>query len=135
MQPTSLIFIACKKHVIRCVIFNRFAGKWNATWKEVTLFQEALTHALNFLHKWNASLIFKFGKVFYMFGKMKFSVKDFLVNVNKFPRKLQIRSHLLKKYFMENFILDQCVSHFRSRNFMTTFLQIARKKYSSFWVF
>ena len=36
--------------------------------------------------------------------KMKFSIKDFFGKRDQIRRKLQIRSHLLKKSLMENFI-------------------------------
>ena len=36
--------------------------------------------------------------------KMKFSIKDFFSKCDQIPRKLQIWSHLLKKFLMENFI-------------------------------
>ena len=36
--------------------------------------------------------------------KMKFSVKDFFRKCDQIRRKLQIWSHLLKKFLMENFI-------------------------------
>ena len=35
---------------------------------------------------------------------MKFSIKHFFSECDQIRRKLQIRSHLLKKSFMENFI-------------------------------
>ena len=40
----------------------------------------------------------------YSAKKMKFSIKDFFSKCEQIRRKLQIRSHLLKKSFMENFI-------------------------------
>ena len=40
---------------------------------------------------------------------MKFSIKDFLSKFDQIRRKLRIWSHLLKKYFMENFIF--CAVH------------------------
>ena len=36
--------------------------------------------------------------------KMEFSIKDFFIKCDQFRWKLQIRSHLLKKSLMENFI-------------------------------
>ena len=36
--------------------------------------------------------------------KMKFFMKDFFSKCDQIHRKLQIWSHLLKKYLMENFI-------------------------------
>ena len=42
--------------------------------------------------------------VSYSAKKMKFSIKDFFSKCELIRRKLQIRSHLLKKSFMENFI-------------------------------
>ena len=42
--------------------------------------------------------------VSYSAKKMKFSIKDFFSKCEQIRRKLQIRSHLLKKSFMENFI-------------------------------
>ena len=35
---------------------------------------------------------------------MKFSIKDFFSKCDQIRRKLQIWSHLLKKFLMENFI-------------------------------
>ena len=40
--------------------------------------------------------------------KMKFFMKDFFSKCDQIHRKLQIWSHLLKKYLMENFIFLQC---------------------------
>ena len=37
--------------------------------------------------------------------KMKFSIKDIFSKCDQIRRKLRIWSHLLKKSFMENFIL------------------------------
>ena len=39
--------------------------------------------------------------------KMKFSIKDFFSKYNQIHSFLQIRSHLLKKFLMENFIFVQ----------------------------
>ena len=36
--------------------------------------------------------------------KMKFSIKDFFSKCDQIHRKLRIRSHLLKKFLIENFI-------------------------------
>ena len=36
--------------------------------------------------------------------KIKFSIKDFFSKCDQFRRELRIRSHLLKKFLMENFI-------------------------------
>ena len=38
------------------------------------------------------------------FTAMNFFIKDFFSKCDQIPRKLRIRSHLLKKFFMENFI-------------------------------
>ena len=46
---------------------------------------------------------------YYTAQKMKFSVKDFFSKCGQIRRKLRIWSHLLKKSFMENFIL--CAVH------------------------
>ena len=43
--------------------------------------------------------------------KMKFSIKDFFSKCDQIRRFLQIRSHLLKKSLMENFIFLYIVSH------------------------
>ena len=45
--------------------------------------------------------------------KMKFSIKDFLSQCDQIRKKLRIRSHLLKKSLMENFIF--CAVDVRSR--------------------
>ena len=42
---------------------------------------------------------------------MKFSVKDFLVNVNKSVDNLRIHSYLPKKCLMENFIFCSVVTN------------------------
>ena len=42
--------------------------------------------------------------------KMKFSIKDFFTKSDQIRRKLQIRSHLLKKSLMENFTFFAVVS-------------------------
>ena len=36
--------------------------------------------------------------------KLKFYIKGFFIKCDQIPRKLRIWSHLLKKFFMENFI-------------------------------
>ena len=46
---------------------------------------------------------------YYTAQKMKFSVEDFFSKCGQIRRKLRIWSHLLKKSFMENFIL--CAVH------------------------
>ena len=43
-------------------------------------------------------------KVIHAAQKMKFFIKDFLSKYDQTRRKLRIRSHLLKKSLMENFI-------------------------------
>ena len=40
----------------------------------------------------------------YTAQKMKFSIKDFFTKCDQVRRKLQIWSHLLKKFLIENFI-------------------------------
>ena len=42
---------------------------------------------------------------------MKFSIKHFFSECDQIRRKLQIRSHLLKKSFMENFIGRKSFTH------------------------
>ena len=53
---------------------------------------------------------------------MKFSIKDFFCKYDQICRKLKIRSHLLKKSLIENFIFVQwCplseIFHFKSDYF------------------
>ena len=44
--------------------------------------------------------------------KMKFSIKDFFSKRDQIRRKLQIWSHLLKKFVMENFIFCAIFDNF-----------------------
>ena len=46
---------------------------------------------------------------------MKFSIKNFFSKCDQIRKKLQIWSHLLKKFLMENFIF-YAVSHFKSNS-------------------
>ena len=54
--------------------------------------------------------------------KMKFSIKNFFINCDQIPRKLQIWSHLLEKSLMENFIF--CIILFIYFNFIKVFTNL-----------
>ena len=50
---------------------------------------------------WHHYYLYKFHAA----QKMRFSIKDFLSKCDHICRKLLIRSHLLKKFLIENFMI------------------------------
>ena len=61
--------------------------------------------------------------------KMKFSIKDFFSKCDQIRSFLRIRSHLLKKSLMENFIFCTVVAGLRLRYFLVNFSKILRYFY------
>ena len=64
-----------------------------------------MARLLEFSSRWKSWEIFlEFQLPWFTVQKMKFSIKDFFSKCDQILRKLWIRSHLLRKSLMENFI-------------------------------
>ena len=62
-------------------------------------------HMFNFKHFYlKTSTLYDTFSLYLPIQKMKFSTKDFFSKCDQIRKKLRILSHLLKKFFMENFI-------------------------------
>ena len=92
---------------------------------------------LKFPWKVNKSLVFQKA---YTTQKMKFSIKGFFNKCDQVRSFLWICSHLLQKYFMENFILwvmihNENVQEKSMRNIKILVYSCIRLVVISFWIF
>ena len=78
-------------------------------------------------------LILRFQRVQTHCTKIKFSMKDFFSKCDPIRWKLQIWSHLLKKYFMENFIVLRSEWKKWIKNNLFMSINAFRKVVIAFW--
>ena len=134
----SCLKLACGSHCMKCPYSELFWSAFSLIWTEYVFLLRISTYPVRMLENadqnnckyrhltfytamftydaWFHAFIISIGEINFtidlLHKKMKFFIKDFLSKCDQIRGFLRIWSHLLKKFWMENFIFCEVTYHF-----------------------